>query len=94
MASGSLRLGRNTVIVVVVVVVVVEEAFQFRSGVLWLNDLVYPRSNPFDLHVIVVGYYEDRELRRRQEVLSYRMFDHDVSCSFWYSITMSDLHLL
>lgn len=68
MVSGSLRLGRVTVIVVVVVVVV-EEAFQFRSGVLSLNDLVYPRFNPFDLHVIVVGYYEGRELRRRQESL-------------------------
>jgi hypothetical protein len=55
MVSGSLRLERNTV---VVVVVVVEGAFRSRSMVSLLNDLVYPRFNPFDLHVIVVGRHE------------------------------------
>lgn len=67
MVSRSLRLGRNTVIVVVVVIV--EEPFRVRPRVLSLNDLVYLRFNPFDLHVIVVGYYEGRELRRKQASL-------------------------
>ena len=55
MVSGSLRLGRNTI---VNVVVVAEEALRSRSGVLLLNDFVYPRFNPFDLHVIVVDHHE------------------------------------